>query len=96
MTRGCNPRTRPEFLQQSDLCTCLQGIDLIPAPTDLNRVPAIHLQWSEITEKLKQNIEMTHRCHGYFLSRMYFSDVPPPPSFPPHCRRWDWLHAQSM
>lgn len=57
-------------------------MDLIPGPADIARIPTLHLAWNEAAERLKDNIEMSHRCHAYFMSRLWYHDVSRWHSFP--------------
>ena len=38
---------------------------------------ALHLEWSDIVSKLKANVELCHRCHAYFMARVWYRDVSP-------------------
>lgn len=53
----------------------MQEMDLIPGPADIARIPTLHLAWNEAAERLKDNIELSHRCHAYFMSRLWYHDV---------------------
>lgn len=50
-------------------------MDLIPAPSEISRIPMWHLAWNEVAEGLKINLEMSHRCHAYYMSRIWYHDV---------------------
>ena len=53
----------------------LQSLDIIPDTTGGGKVPQLHLEWCETIDKLKETMELTHRCHCYLLARVWHRDV---------------------
>lgn len=64
----------------------VQELEVIPKTVESFRVPAIHLEWTDLASRLKVNLDKVHRCNAYFMSRLWYRDVSPAPlTSSPNC-----------